>query len=278
MPSSASKAGLLAAGAIALALPALAQAPGKYVDLRQQMEAKDGVPPEGAPIAKGTPRGPGSLTGVWNNREAPYGVPTRDQAVHTDKGEIPPLRPEAAALFEKRMKDAEAGHPYSSTKSRCLPAGVPAMMLSPHTMSVRIIEQPKDVTILVEELNNFRQIFLNAKHKEDAAPAYMGDSVGHWEGDTLVVETTNIDTDTGVDNVGTPHSDALKVTERFRRITPMRLEYKVTIDDPKTFTRPWSLPRRTLELEPTTHLNEYLCANQRNPVDTSGRTGVQLSK
>ena len=270
---------IFALAALALALPAAAQpAPGAapYVDVRGLAEQKAGVPPLGARKPKGTPSGPGSLTGVWNNREAPYGIPVRSQAAHTAEGQTPPMQPWAATLMEQRLKDSEGGHPFSSTKSRCLPAGVPAMMLSPHTMDIKLIEEPKPITVLLEELNNFRQIHLNAKHNEDAAPSYMGDSIGHWEGDTLVVETTNINSDVTVDNVGLPHSDALRTVERFRRITPTRLEYRVTVDDPKAFTRVWDFPRRTLALEAGRHLTEYVCANQRNGTDASGRTSVNL--
>jgi hypothetical protein len=104
----------------------------------------------------------------------------------------------------------------------------------------------------------------------------MGDSVGHWDGDTFVVETTELNDATTLDEIGMPHTKSLKVIERFRRVSPDRLELKVTFDDPKAFTRSWSLPRYTLKLDAKATLVEFVCDNQRNPIDANGNISVEL--
>ena len=265
---------LLCAVLAALALPALAQPAHRFMDERYNAEMKAGAPPEGAPAARGTPRGPGSLTGVWFNAEAPN--PMEEEPVRTAEGEPAPLQPWALRIMVGRAADEEDGHPYADTSSRCLPTGVPQMMLEPRMAGIRILEAPKSVTVLFEQNNNWRQILIGPRPRDDASPTYMGDSIGRWEGDAFVVETSNIDLDQDVQ--GFPHTDKLRIVERFRRVSPDRLELKVTIDDPGTFTRPWSLPRRTLKLNDGVTLAEQLCTNQRNAPDAEGHTGFQGPK
>jgi hypothetical protein len=258
---------LAALAGAALSQPAPVPAPN-MPDGRSADELKAGAPPEGAPIAKGVPKGPGSLTGVWYNDKfrssAKFAPP--DLVGRTKAGDLPPMLPWAAALQLKRYQDALAGHPYATSKSRCMPAGLPMSMLSPGTLGLKIIEEPRMVTVLIEELNNYRQIRLNAPQPpaDDIDPSYLGHSVAKWEGDTLVVDTIGFNDQTTLDMLGLPHTDALHVTERMRRISMDRLEIQTTIDDPKTFTHPWQWPRRTLKLAPDGDLKEYLCANQRN--------------
>ncbi len=262
---------VLLASALA-ALPALAQPAPRFMDDRYKAEMAAGVPPEGAPIAKTTPRGPGSLTGVWFNAEAASN-PAEEESVRTAEGDPPPLQLWALKIIVGRAADEEDGHPYADTSSRCLPTGIPQMMVEPRGPGIRILEEPKSVTMLFEQNNNWRQILIGAKHREDASPTYMGDSVGRWDGDTFVVETTNVDLDQDVQ--GYPHTDKLRIVERYRRITADRLELKVTIEDPGAFTRVWSLPRRTLKREAGAVLGENLCTNQRNAPDADSYTGVQ---
>jgi hypothetical protein len=147
--------------------------------------------------------------------------------------------------------------------SKCLPAGVPQMMFGPR-LPLQILETPGQVTILVEPLTNFRIIYLNEPHSEDPDPSFMGESVGHWEGDTLVVDTIAQLDRTTLDPIGMPHSDALHVVEKFRRTGKDSLELVVTIDDPKTFTRPWTAAT-TFKSEPGLRVQQYFCENQRNP-------------
>ena len=271
-------AGLVGAGALAWACSAPKLAAPAYMDKRYQAELKAGAPSEGAPIPAGTPRGPGSLAGVWFNADLPQasaaGTGVDDEPVLTAEGAPVPLQPWATKIMVERAADEADGHPYADAHSRCLPAGIPEMMLEPRLAGIRILEDPRSVTVLFEQFNNWRQIFITDRHRADAEPAYMGDSIGHWDGDVFVVETTNIDR--AVEVEGFPHTEALRVIERFRRVSPDRLELKVTVEDPGAFTRPWSLPRRTLKLDPDAKLPEALCTNRRNEVDATGKIGVAL--
>jgi hypothetical protein len=105
----------------------------------------------------------------------------------------------------------------------------------------------------------FRVIPLNVTHPDDVVPTYMGDSVGRWEGDTLVVDTTGFNDRTWLTSTGTFHSDALHVTERYTRIDKDQINYDVTMTDPTVLTEPWTI-HSTLMLREGTRLREYVCA------------------
>jgi len=264
---------LLALAGSAMTQAAWAQpAKAPYMDRRYRSELATGAPPEGAPIPAGTPHGPGSLAGTWFNAdETPN--PADYEPVRTAEGDPVPLQTWALKVMLSRAAEEEDGHPYADTSSRCLPTGVPQMMLEPRWSGIGIFEGPAAVTMVFEEFNHWRQVSIGAKHRDGSEPSYMGDSIGRWDGDAFVVETTNIDTDQDVE--GFPHTAALRVVERYRRVSPDRLELKVSIEDPGTFTRPWSLPRRTLKLDNGAKLSESLCTNQRNGPDATGHTSVQ---
>ena len=223
-----------------------------------------------APALAGTPAtaarwptGPGSISGVWTPADFDRNLfrPANRNRVKTIEGEAPPLRPEVIALMEKRAADAKAGRPYAGLQSKCLPSGFPQMMFGsglPH----QTLESPGQVTILVEELSFFRIIRLNTKHLPDPDPSFMGDSVGHWEGDTLVVDTIGLTDRTQLPG-GIPHSEELHVIERFHRTSKDRIELQMTFDDPKTFTRPWTTVTH-LNIEHNRRISEYYCENNRN--------------
>ncbi len=141
-------------------------------------------------------------------------------------------------------------------------------------LPIQILETPGQVTMLNEQLTNYRAIYLDAKHETDPDPTFFGDSIGHWEGDTLVVDTIGLTTRTTLDQPGMPHSEDLHVIERYRRTGDKTLELKVTIDDPKVFTVPWTTVTH-FEMTPSDRrIEEYICENNRN-VSTNGRIGVQ---
>ena len=118
---------------------------------------------------------------------------------------------------------------------------------------------PRQIVILYEYMNVFRVIPLNAKHPDDMIPSYMGDSVGHFEGDTLVVDVTGFNDKTWMAGTGTFHTDALHVTERYTRIDKDQINYDVTMEDPNVLTKPWTL-HSTIMLREGTRLQEYVCA------------------
>ena len=142
--------------------------------------------------------------------------------------------------------------------ARCLPGGVPRSVtigLFPQ----QFVQTPKQIVILYEYMNVFRIIPLNATHPDDLVPSYMGDSVGHWEGDTLVVDVTGINDKTWLAGTGTFHSEDLHITERYTRVNSDRIDYEVTMVDPKVLTKPWTL-RSSLMLREGTRIQEYVCA------------------
>ena len=126
---------------------------------------------------------------------------------------------------------------------------------------IKIIQAPK-VTIILYEIDNLhRQIFTDGRAlpKEFDLPAYVGYSVGHWERDTLVVESAGFNDKTRLDNMGHPHSDQLRVTERFHRRDFGHLDYEMTIDDPVMYTRPFTI-KIPHDLQADTDIFEMFCS------------------
>ena len=121
------------------------------------------------------------------------------------------------------------------------------------------IQTPTQIIMLYEYMNVFRVIPLNAKHPDDLIPSYMGNSVGHWEGDTLVVDVIGFNDKTWLAGTGTFHTDALHVTERYTRVDKDQINYDVTMEDPNVLTKPWTL-HTTIMLREGTRLEEYPCA------------------
>lgn len=141
----------------------------------------------------------------------------------------------------------------------CLPPGPSRAITGPSPFY--IVQNEKTVAILFENHFNYRLIYTDGtKHPEDIMeyPAFMGHSVGRWEGDTLVVDTIGIKEGTWLDSNGLEHSDKLHLTERFRKTGPDIINYSVTYDDPVFFTKPWTL---TVDLKrlTNTRLIEYVC-------------------
>jgi hypothetical protein len=147
------------------------------------------------------------------------------------------------------------------------------MMQPPPQLPIQILETPGQITILFESLTTFRIIRMNEAHPADPDPTFFGNSVGHWEGDTLLVDTVALKEVTTIDDV-VPHSDELHVTERFRRTGPATMEILETIDDPRTFTKPYTY-RFSFKRVPGQKLKEFICENNRNAPDAEGRTTAQ---
>jgi hypothetical protein len=170
-----------------------------------------------------------------------------------------PLRPEAEALLQQRRD----GNGKDNPEAHCLPMGI----MQFHTQGAprKIVQTPRVVVILYEASMGIRQIFTDGRALPtgDAHPWWYGYSVGRWEDDALVVETTGFRDGGWLDIFGTPLTDAAKVTERFRRTSYGRLEIDITIDDPKAYTRPWTV-RVNQRIMPEQELIEFVCLeNQR---------------
>jgi hypothetical protein len=167
----------------------------------------------------------------------------------------PPLTAWGEAKF--KAADLKTNDPNLA----CLPEGVPKVMFIP--LPMEIWQVPGKVLMYQEAGNQLRQIHLDRQHpKEFNNLTYNGDSIGKWEGDTLVVDTTGMNDITWVDHVGLPHSEELHVVERIRRVDHDTLQDDFTIEDPKTFTRPWTA-QQIYKLKPGWEIAEYVCDNNK---------------
>jgi hypothetical protein len=186
------------------------------------------------------------LTGVWMiDQFHPALFP---------KGTTPPFTPWAEAQFKKA--DTLVNDPNLA----CLPHGIPRLMYVP--LPMEIFQVPDKVLIYVEAGNQLRQIHMNRDHKKDLDPTYNGDSVGKWEGETLVVDTVGFNEVTWLDHAGLPHTDALHVVERIRRVDQNTLVDDFTIEDPKAYTKPWKASQ-TYHLKPGWEIAEFVCDNNK---------------
>jgi hypothetical protein len=177
-----------------------------------------------------------------------------------------PLTPAGRKLLQERIANNGKDHPGVS----CLPSGIPEKLSIPDGLK---IVQTKDLTLMLPESRTiYRQIFTDGrKFPKDPQPTWMGYSLGHWEGDTFVVDTIGQNGKTWLDMRGLPGSERLKVTERYTRPTVGHMLVEVTIDDPVNYTKPW---KATLDwtLLPDTDLIESICEeNNKDPQHMVGK-------
>ena len=229
---------------------------------------KDGTPNLSAPAPR-TADGRIDLSGVWEPADHPddpaggiEGVRTPKYMVNVMrdfKGAVP-FQPWAAELFKQRQANKMRDNPMI----RCLPAGLPR--LDAYSHPYKIIQTPDLIVILYESQTLFRQIFLDGRqHPDQPEPTWLGYSVGRWEEDALVVETIGFNDKTWLDGFGHPHSDAMKLTERFRRRDAGHMDIEVVIDDPRAYTQPIRYVQPQVLL-PDGDLIEYICNENAKPI------------
>jgi len=205
------------------------------------------------------------LSGVWMQE---HGRPAkvRDRYwIYEFSLDEPPMTPWAQEKY-KATKASFGPHPVAIEDTNdpvyqaCVPPGLPRIYLHPFPMQ---IAQIRGEVIMLFEYDSIRhQIFTDGRqHDETLGPLWMGDSVGHWEGDTLVADTVNFNDKTWLDRMGHPHSDALHLIERMRRVDHNHLNIDMTIDDPKAYTKPW-IAHMEFTLEPKWTVGEYFCEDQ----------------
>jgi hypothetical protein len=169
------------------------------------------------------------------------------------------LGKEAEVPYTDRGKQAYLNHDSKDDPtSNCWFPGVPRIMQSPYP--AQIVQSRDYLVILFEYMHMFRSIPLNGRpHPANMEPAFMGDSTGHWEGDTVIVDTIGLKDApwTWLDTAGHQHSDVLHVTERFERL-PDKIDYEFTVDDPKMYSKPWTHKRPLTPLKMTPGLPELL--------------------
>ncbi|HLG96356.1 MAG TPA: hypothetical protein VKX49_08595 [Bryobacteraceae bacterium] len=167
------------------------------------------------------------------------GVKRTSMVIDPPDGKIPPMLPEARERNRRRRPETTDNVKDRGLSERCIITSMagPPMLPTLYNNNYQIVQTPDTIMILVEEIHDVRIIHMNAKHKPDNVRQWTGDSIGHWEGDTLVVETTNFTDQTRFRG----SSKDLKVTERFRRVDDKTLLYKATMEDPSTWAKPWTV-------------------------------------
>jgi hypothetical protein len=206
----------------------------------------DGTPNLAAPAPK-TADGKADLSGIWR--------PRTSRALR-GKPDIPAL-PWAQKLRDERTAALRKDDP----EAQCLPSGVPEQML---TLPFKIVQTPGVTLVLYEVWANYRQIFTDGRTlpSQIQAPAWFGYSVGKWEGDALVVDSVGFNDRSWVLFTGFPRTEAMRITERFRRVTFGQLEIDFTFDDPGAYTKPWGATVQ-FGLMPDTEMLEHICENQK---------------
>jgi hypothetical protein len=153
----------------------------------------------------------------------------------------PLLKPWVVERMKKDNDEVLAGKIAYTARSSCRPAGTPAFMLIGGFQPLFFLQTPKEVWMVYSRDAQVRRVYLDVPHSANPKPSYYGESVGHYEGDTLVVDTIGLNDKTFIDNYRTPHTEKLHVIERWRMIDGgNRMEVMVRIEDPDTFNEPWS--------------------------------------
>jgi len=248
-----------------------------------------GIPrtPDGKPILSAkAPRaadGKPDLSGLWQTESAPRDVAARllpggngdDSAAPSQyflnvledfKPDETPLQPGAAAAFRQRSQNFTKNSPIS----HCLPTGIPLVEYAPSPY--KIVQTPGMMVMIYERDTTFRQVYTDGrKLPVDPQPAWMGYSAGKWDGDVLVVDTVGLNDRSWLDARGHTHSDALHLTERFHRLDFGHMEEQITIDDPKTFTKPFTIKLKQHLLADTDLLESFCVENEKDMIHINGK-------
>ena len=209
---------------------------------------------------------PRNLEGVWWLQGYEY-------MLGPEPGVPPPLKPQYLKLLEQRLRLKNKGTPEADASTQCKPHGMPRLMESPYP--IEFVQTPGRLTLLHEVAHNVRRIYLNRGHLKHPKLSYLGDSVGHWEGDTLVVDTIAINDKTFIDDEGSAHSDKEHTIERFHKINGGEtLEMTMTVDDPVTLEHPYSY-KRIFHWRPDVRPQEYICEENNRNAPVNGVTVAQ---
>jgi hypothetical protein len=215
----------------------------------------DGKPNLSAPAPK-TKEGKTDFAGLWMVQ----GIYIGNIAKDLKPGEVP-FQPWAEALYKHRQDTESKEDPTGW----CVPGGVPRSDAVPYPF--KILNTDGMIAILYEAVHSYRQIFMDGRElPKDPNPNWLGYSVGHYDGDALVVETSGFVENSWLDNGGHPGTQAMLVTERFERRDFGHMQIRATIDDPKAYTKPWTvtLPYTLL---PDTELLEYICSENNKDLE-----------
>jgi hypothetical protein len=244
-----------------LPLPVTAQAPAA----KGKQAKQAALPPPGGSItgAEGNP--------LSNTRTGPSGpVPHMPDGKPDFSGvwysprTVDPGKPEMLPWAAKLTQERTESHSKDDPESRCLPAGVPRMNPFPW----KILQTSSVLAMLFEgNIHTYRQVFLDGRgHPKNLDPTWYGHSIGTWEGDTLVIDSTGFNDKFWFDFAGHPHTTQLRVTERFRRRDFGNMDQDITILDPGAYTKPW-ISKRTVALYVNGEVEEYICNEDNQDVE-----------
>ena len=224
------------------------------------------------------PSGVPDITGSWERLGFGARLPeAQRQFLPPAGGGQPPLKPEPRKEWQARVqaaREADAkGQPLATNATACLPEGMPAMMGA--TFPMEILQSKGQVTVIAEAFTQIRRILLDRPQKAlaDIEPGFYGSSVGRWEGETLVVNTIGVKESVRFQNA--PHSPDMKITERIHLVAPDILWDEITIDDPATLEKPWTVTNAYRRM-PNYTLLEYICEDNREYADDQGRQKIRI--
>lgn len=218
------------------------------------------VDPAAAQIPR-TADGKPDLSGIWQalskaawnieDHSAEKGVPAGQGVV--EGGELPYL-PDARVKRDENYRNRATADP----ESKCYLPGVPRMMYMPFPF--QIAQTPRHFVMAFEYVNAVRHIFFTGQHPEGPIDWWQGDARARWDGDTLVVDLVHFNAETWFDRAGNFHSDAMHLVERYTMVDRNHIEYEVTVEDPKVFSRPWKMSMPLYRrLEKGVQILEYVC-------------------
>ena len=181
---------------------------------------------------------PGPASPVRQDPAHPF-TPGQGRSYQIGDLSNPNLKPWVKALMKKDTAEIDAGKIAFQPEAACLPTGIPIMYALPSAL--QIVQTPREVVMFKEGGSDIRHIYLDVPHSANPKPSWYGESVGHYDGDTLVIDTIGVDARTVLDAFRTPHTEKLHVVERWHTINGGKgLEVITTMDDPESFYQPWS--------------------------------------
>ncbi|HEY4212431.1 MAG TPA: hypothetical protein VGM84_13210 [Steroidobacteraceae bacterium] len=185
------------------------------------------------------------------------------------------LTPVYQTQLEAFQQAQKKGENAQTQDANCLTPGMPRIMTMPYP--IEFLFDPGKVVLVTETMSQVRHIYTDGEaHPADPDPSYLGNSIGHWEGDTLVVDTVAFDPSTEI-SPGIPHSDQMRVVERIRKLDPNRMQIERTISDPKVLAKPWKVVLPFVRVKD--HMREYVCEqNNRDSADSQGRAGLRIER
>jgi hypothetical protein len=260
--SSGMKLGALAvwSGLAAIAAPALAQQNEAWPDFSSNDTAWQSSTIDFLPV-------PGEPGPTQSDPAHPYvpngrGVqPTFRVADLTN----PNIKPWAKEIMRRENEKVLAGGIGYTARSSCMPAGVPDFVMYAVFEAIHIMQTAKEVTLIFSGDAQVRHVYLDVPHSKNLKPSWYGESVGHYEGDTLVIDTIGLNDRTSVDNYRTPHTDKLHVVERWTLTdNGNTMEVKFRVEDPDTFYQPWTGLHRFRRV--TIPMHEEVCAENNTPL------------